>query len=82
MALKIDTRVGIIMINRAVQIVGIWIKIISNKVVCFTIQIQSDKIMKMIKRRFKKNLTVINYQRTANFKKRMNLNARAIIKLQ
>ena len=38
--------------------------------------------MKMIKRRFKKNFTMINYQKTANFKKRMNLNARAIIKLQ
>ena len=25
---------------------------------------------------------MINYQKTANFKKRMNLNARAIIKLQ
>lgn len=80
MELKIVTR-GVL-INKAVQIVGIRIKIISNKAVCFTIQIQEVKIMKMIKRKFKKNLMMINCQKTVNFKKRMNLNARVTTKLQ
>ena len=55
MEIKVGTKDEIILINKVVQIAGIWTKInliISSKIASFIIKIKLDKIMKMNKKRF------------------------------